>query len=495
MISCTLDGQAICGWRLPFAGRKGTVLGMKHVSKKVLKWFLVGIIGIYILLAGGLALLNYWTPEHAASQGAQESSLRADHQVIQQSSGTHSFYERLKRIEDAKRSVDLEFFIYNVDEASRIFTQALIKKAEGGVRIRILVDFSGPVFQLKPVYARYLRGKGIQVRYYNSTALYQIVSSQHRSHRKLQIVDASAVILGGRNIANEYFDLGKDYNFLDTDVEVRGPIVPSILRSFDLYWNSNFSKEPEDIAKPLNAEELKRVRDFLEPQPGDAAIVARVREAGAAIAARTKVHTCKDISFVSDFPNQGENNRKVFKAIVKELNQARREVVAESPYFVIKKGGYEVLSGLRERNVHLSVLTNGLYSTDAFYTVASMLFRLRSLAETNMTLKVYDGKGRRGRQGIHNKRAVIDGKTVMVGTYNIDPRSANLNSEMMIVCRDQPELAAEFLADITAHAVQSRLAIADGDADMGAVLKDATLGQLALTAITFPLANLFDFLL
>lgn len=473
---------------------------MTDVSKKVLKWFLICVVAGYVLLAGGLALLNQWTPATKHSQGAVQSALKAEHQIIQQSSGIHSFFARLQRIEEAKKSIEIEFFIYGLDEASRIFTQALVKKAESGVRIRILVDFSAPVFKLKPVYARYLRSKGIEVRYYNTASALQLLASQHRSHRKVQIVDGRSAMTGGRNIANEYFDLGKDYNFLDTDIELRGPLVSSILRSFDLYWNSNFSEEPEDLKKPLKDEEMKVVNEFITPRPGDAEIVKKVRTLGGEIDQKTKVHACRDVSFVTDFPNQGENNRKVFKAILKEIEGARREIVAESPYFVIRKGGYDVLAALNEKGIHLKVLTNSLYSTDAFYTVATMLFRMRSLAETHVTVRVYDGKplknsDPRGRWGVHSKRAVVDGKTVMVGTYNIDPRSANLNSEMMIVCRDQPELAAEILADIGLREAHSRIAISDGDWHAGAVLKGATPVQLFLTAITFPLANLFDFLL
>ena len=150
------------------------------------------------------------------------------------------------------------------------------------------------------------------------------------------------------------------------------------------------------------------------------------------------------LRFVTDFPNQGEKSRNVFNAIVEELRRAKQEAVVESPYFVIKSGGYEVLENLHKRGVHVRVLTNSLASTDASYAVAALYPWLGSVADTGLTLSAYGGAplpsqtaavgAGSARWGVHSKRGVIDGETTLLGTYNIDPRSANLNSELMLVC-------------------------------------------------------------
>ena len=98
----------------------------------------------------------------------------------------------------------------------------------------------------------------MKVRYYNTSALYRLVSIQHRSHRKLLIIDGETVLTGGRNIANDYFDLSDHYNFLDSDLEVSGPIVKTVLESFDVYWNSHLSTEPAPDPSP-NPEAAKFV--------------------------------------------------------------------------------------------------------------------------------------------------------------------------------------------------------------------------------------------
>ena len=247
-----------------------------------------------------------------------EHSLRAHstepHLITHYDQGAASFERRLELVASAKTSIALEFFIYDVDDASRLITQALVKKARQGVRVRILVDFSAPVFQLKPAYARLLGEAGVQVRYYNTSALYRFISIQHRSHRKLLIVDGETVLTGGRNIANEYFDLSDRYNFLDSDLEISGPIVNTMLESFDVYWRSRLSTEPVPDARP-NAEAAK----FLLPGQRDAALIAKLRAAGESYRQSHAAHECRDVRFVTDFPNQGQASRNVFNAIVEEL--------------------------------------------------------------------------------------------------------------------------------------------------------------------------------
>jgi putative cardiolipin synthase len=242
------------------------------------------------------------------------------------------------------------------------------------------------------------------------------------------------------------------------------------------------------------------------PQAGDVALLERLRGAGESYRQSHQVHECQDLRFVTDFPNQGEKSRNVFNAIVDELRRAKREAVVESPYFVIKPGGYAVLEDLHKRGVRVRVLTNSLASTDASYAVAALYPRLGSLADTGLTLSAYGGaplplqstnlRGGTPRWGVHSKRGVIDGETTLLGTYNIDPRSANLNSELMLVCRGQKNLAAEVLASIAAREAASGKVIERGTI----VQRSALLGSSPLThrirfLLEMPIANLFDFLL
>src|SRR4051812_26799429 len=246
---------------------------------RLLKRIVLGVIGcilaVYLVFAIGLTALEWIVRENPKVEESLRAHSTEPHLITHYDQGAASFERRLELIASAKTSIALEFFIYDVDDAARLITQALIRKAREGVHVRILVDFSAPVFQLKPSYARLLGEAGVQVRYYNTSAVYRVVSIQHRSHRKLLIVDGETVLTGGRNIANEYFDLSDRYNFLDSDLEVSRPIVKTVQGSFDVYWNSPLATEPVPDPKP-NAEAAK----FVRPDERDAVLLDRLRAAG-----------------------------------------------------------------------------------------------------------------------------------------------------------------------------------------------------------------------
>jgi putative cardiolipin synthase len=474
--------------------------------RRTFRFVFLGLLGLilsfYLIFAVGLKALEVIVTKN--SEQASESLAtrsKAPHRLRHYDQGATSFYRRLQLIEGAKKTIELEFFIFDIDEASRLLTQALVKKAKEGVEIRILVDFSAPVFQLKPVYARFLAERGIKVRYYNTSSAYRLVSIQHRSHRKLLIIDGETVITGGRNIANDYFDLSPRYNFLDSDLEVSGPVVKTVLASFDVYWNSRLSVDPETAL-----ERDPEAEKFFLPLEADLAILEKIKNLGEAYLRDHPAFTCGDLAFVTDFPNHGEASRKVFSSIVEVLGEAKKSVVVESPYFVIKSGGYEVLESLKKRNVSLTVLTNSLASTDADYAVAALYPRLGALADAGLSLYAYKGaplsgqsssvSGEESRWGVHSKRAVIDGETTLLGTYNVDPRSANLNSELMLVCRGGKDLAMAVSASIQARQGASHLVIDQGKLVGRALLLDNTsFAQRLRLFAEIPVANLFDFLL
>ena len=476
---------------------------------KILSIALAALAGVVLLVFLGLVGAAKYYAAGGGRPDIEHSSVQAassePHAVYLYDSGLASLHQRLQLIESAKRSIELEFFIYNLDEASRLITHALIKKAKEGVKVRLLIDFSAPVFQLRPIYARFLKSNGIETRYYNTAAIYRLFSVQHRSHRKLLIIDDETVLTGGRNIGDEYFDLSAEYNFLDSDVQVSGPIVAVIRSSFDLYWDSPLAEAPHKVDE-LDSAEQARASKFFLPDDSDLRLAGQVSAASAALIRDLPRFECRELIFVTDFPDKGEGNRRVFTMISELLERARGEVWVETPYFVIKEGGYALLERARDNGARVKVLTNSLYSTDAFYTVAALYPDLAWIARTGMDLYAYDGRapqtsaavpGRGSKRwGIHSKRAVLDGKTVLIGTYNVDPRSANLNSELMIGCLDNPDLAQAVLASIKERVQGSEQLMGKGQVmNEDALLGRASLRQKLYFLLSMPFANLFDFLL
>lgn len=473
---------------------------MRRVARWIGIALLVLLVGVPVVFAVAFlgiqeASERQWlgkAPQHAAI-GVRS---RQPHTVALLDVGFDSLAERLHMIEAAKQSIELEFFIYEVDEASRLITQALARKAAQGVKVRILVDFARPVFKLAPHYARTLEAAGVQVRYYNTSGLARFFAMQHRTHRKLLVVDRKTAIIGGRNIGDDYFDLSTHYNFLDSDLKIEGEVAAAIVDSFELYWQSDWVTKSQDLS-----DGGATGADLLTP-PGAAEGALRAELAQHRPSPGRS--TCNDIEFVTDYPGSGVERRKVFTAISGLVQEARSHIIVESPYLVLREDGIGLLSSVLQRGVKLKFLTNTLQSTDAFYAVASLTDTLPRLQLPNLEVWGYDGRPLKqndrapasGRWGVHAKRAVFDDRTVVIGTYNIDPRSANLNSELIVICRDNPALAAAMTTSLQARLAQSRPIVGTPTAGgYDALIQDADPDTVFQMRMVRPFASFLDFLL
>jgi putative cardiolipin synthase len=462
--------------------------------------------------------------------------------MILLNTGLESLEKRLEMIQSAKKSIEVEFFIYNLDNSARIFTQALVAKAQQGVKIRLLVDHSIAVFKLNKYFASQLKSKGIEVRYYNNSMILALKKMQFRSHRKLLVVDDKEAITGGRNVATEYFDLKQDYNFLDTDIYIKGSIVKRMRESFELFWNSEMTKEPGPVIRPepreygidpydldhnVGYDELEQkaiveyrndlkdyleksgvAKDYITPSSADIQLEQKIKETVANKISTSVSSTCTDTTFAADYPGIGSQTRVLGRALLNEAMTAKESLYIQSPYFVIKQAGNTLLETLLQKNVKVNILTNSLFSTDAFYTVAAFFPRITQWLQAGANVWIYDGTFPKegvtaidpevadSRWGIHSKTAVLDGKTVMVGTFNVDPRSANLNAEMAVICRNNPVLADSLIQTFNERAAQSAKLDTSGHPQDG---RDKYLGappgKIFLYWLTGPLSNMFDFLL
>jgi putative cardiolipin synthase len=472
---------------------------------KLLKWFAGILLGLILIVFSALAGFLWWGERHE-----NPPEMRADpvfirslqpHKIELINDGLASLQRRIELIESAKQSIELEFFIYELDTAARIVTAKLIDAAKRGVKVKLLVDFSAPVFKLRPKYARGLEERGIEVRYYNTASLLRFVSSQHRSHRKLLIVDGKSAITGGRNIGDDYFNLSTHYNFLDSDLWLEGPVVESMRVSFMHYWDSDLASRSSEF--PDDKEGFDERFHITDPELTEK--IARVR-AIAGIESKAPIqHTCNDVVFATDYIGKSAFNRQVFRRLAEFLGEARSELVGESPYFILRKDGIELLNQLSQRGVTQTFLTNSLLSTDAWYTVSALSLSLSAMEKANIDLRVYNGSRPEpsaltvnessDRWGVHAKRAVVDRKHIVIGTYNVDPRSANFNSELMLICRDNPELAEEMLADINNRISRSRKLFESGSSPLDRLLEGSASDQRIKFALAIPLVWFFDFLL
>lgn len=483
---------------------------MLHASRwgfwRIVRWLLISLlvllVGVPVVFAIAFLGIQEASERQWLGQAPQHSAIdvrsREPHAVALLDVGFDSLAARLKLIEEAQRSIELEFFIYELDEASRLISQALARKAQQGVKVRILVDFAMPVFKLAPQVARTLEQAGVQVRYYNTSGLARFFAMQHRTHRKLLVVDRLKAIIGGRNIGNDYFDLSTHYNFLDSDLLIQGPVAGAIADSFELYWASDWVTHPQDVAS--DGGEAPKVNLLGNRTPAEEAISAELRDHRAP----PRFSTCRDLQFVTDYPGSGVERRKVYPAIATLVQEAKQDIVVESPYLVLRADGVALMRSVLDRGVKLRFLTNTLHSTDAFYAVASLVDSLDQLRLANLEVWGYDGRPLKQnarpaasqRWGVHAKRAVFDDRTVVIGTYNMDPRSANLNSELIVICRNHPELAQAMRASLQARLAQSRAITGTPQAGgYDALIQDADPDTIFQMRMVQPFASFLDFLL
>ena len=473
----------------------------KYLRRLLLTPLLLLVV-VYAILAGFL----WWSERSIAGNLSDHPSVYVRstdlHTLTLLDTGVESLEARLRLIDEAKETIELESFIYELDEASQMLTQRLVDAANRGVKVRVLVDFAGPVFKLQPQYAQRLARHNIQVRYYNTTHTVRFVSVQHRSHRKLLIIDQKQVITGGRNIGNDYFNLSTSYSFLDSDILIRGPIAAAVRTSFDTYWESSLASSPKAVP---DDHEITVLDSFFSPSVKLKNFEQKLNEAMDRIRPQRMEYECRDLTFATDHPGVLMNNRQVYYRLAEILKEAKHSVVAESPYFILRTDGLELLESISQRGIKPVLLTNGLKATDAYYTVSATALVLDEVAQTKAEIYVYNGEPPAQpnhlaqpiptRWGLHAKRAVIDQRHTLIGTYNIDPRSANLNSEVMIVCRDNPELAKAMLANMQQRRKNSHLLFSNESSALSALIQNAPTSEIIKFFAAMPLAYIFDFLL
>jgi putative cardiolipin synthase len=288
-------------------------------------------------------------------------SIQSKHQITLLNYGLGSLEERLQMIEKSKKSIDVEYYIYNLDKSGRIISQALIKKAREGVRVRMLLDYFMARTQFSPFFAYEMEKNGIEVKYFNPNSILNLYKMQYRNHRKVLLIDGQEAIVGGRNIGDEYFDLSEDFNFLDRDIMISGPIVPYIQTTFDTIWNANISKKVKRDREPQTNDVIYRTEqgdydefryrnDLKQYKQKIASAVEflsvpsdqfeEIRIKGKEELAGEYSGTCENISFNSERPIIGRKNRseRIIKYdIESRMISAKDSILLDTPYFILNK--------------------------------------------------------------------------------------------------------------------------------------------------------------
>lgn len=388
-------------------------------------------------------------------------------------SSQNALMSRIVLADQARHSIDLQYYIFANDATGRLLAQRLLAAADRGVRVRILlddIDIANEDALLDALDAH----PNIQVRLFNPFRIRQrsLLSKagqfvfdgarlNRRMHNKSFIVDGMQAIIGGRNIGDAYFDVGDDVHFRDLDALAIGTVVPEIAASFDAYWNS-------DAAVPVRA------------YSGDAATARNLARARAALGRDARAFSDSDYAqalayelpdgpsaaqrgawfwgssrLIADEPSKvdpDEDRRSthIDHQIRKLLDTAQQQTLLVSPYFIPGDKGTALLATLASRGVDVRVLTNSLAATDEpevhagyaryrqrLLAAGIQLYEFRPIGATNTG----HAFGRSSGVSLHAKAMVVDHRQVFIGSMNFDPRSRTLNTEMGVIA-DCPALAS-----------------------------------------------------
>jgi len=420
-------------------------------------------------------------------------SLMAEHEgktgIYVLEKGEESLLGRAWLTDKAQETIDIQYFIWSTDNVGILASEALLRAADRGVKVRVLVDdflidateesllalATHPNINIKIYNPRHSVGISKWKRYYYLLTGFR--KSNQRLHNKIAIFDGRVGITGGRNMASEYYDFDHEYNFRDRDVILVGQSVYDMSHVFEEFWQSDLSVPVEELLteslKDLTKESVNDARKVLHEYAGNAANYAPeikniLKDMTPKVMKLWPLLIWDDAVFVSDRPgkNKGQSGLggggDATTHLLNEVMLAKKSITIQSPYLVMPKGGIEVFADLIKQGVNVRVVTNSLASTDNLFAFSGYQNQKEKLLKTGINIfeykpypaiakKLFMRAGYVNKEmpvfAIHAKTMVIDSETLFIGTFNLDPRSANLNTEVGVIVKNSA-LASAVEADI-----------------------------------------------
>jgi cardiolipin synthase C len=390
-----------------------------------------------------------------------------------------AFAARIHLTVVADRSLDVQYYIWRKDRTGTLLFEALRRAAERGVRVRLLLDDNN-TSGLDTMLAALASHPNIEIRLFNPFAirnprwigyLTDFARLNRRMHNKSFTADNQVAIIGGRNVGDEYYGATDGVLFADLDLLAVGPVVNEVSKDFDRYWASVSSYPVDRLLPPAPAALLDEFT----------AQVLAIEDDPATIDYREALHESPFVSELMqhNLPLEWANTRMVSDDPAKALGQAtdeallpqklmmetigmpRSELDLVSPYFIPTATGVYMFTTLAQRGVKVRVLTNSLAATDVAAVHAGYAKRRKALLKSGVTLyemrrssseagtiKSAGHTGNSSDSSLHAKTFSVDRSHVFVGSFNFDPRSATLNTEMGFVV-ESPALAQKIQAALS----------------------------------------------
>ena len=451
-----------------------------HISAHVKAGRWVGLIGLslFLVACASAPMVNDKPASYFNDRGAVESPLTALASAHPRSGVSlladpdDALQSRLHLAALAQSTLDLQYYLWQGDDSGLALTYEVLRAAERGVRVRILLDDiyhsgrdsayqtldSHPNVEVRLFNPMGNRGSVKQMNYAVGKSAFN-----YRMHNKIFLVDGVAAILGGRNIGDEYFGRDASFNFQDMDAIVVGKVAADAGGAFDLFWNA-------ELAIPVAAL-TQRTYHITEEQTAQL-ITARERVRPAVERGRAASATRADwlatlasglfwtkAEILVDRPDRSDDYPdSAFMTFMHDAHaQPRESAVIQTAYLIPNGPTLANLERLTSAGVTLRILTNSAKSNNHSSVHAYYAGYRKALLTTGIDLYEVQGKGslaayldRVGEDahaGLHTKAMVIDDRVAVIGSYNMDPRSRVWNSEIALIVRD-PDFARQVLQEM-----------------------------------------------
>jgi putative cardiolipin synthase len=395
--------------------------------------------------------------------------------------GVDGFLLRAQLIACARQTLDLQYYIFRSDETGKLLAEAVLRAADRGVRVRLLIDDydnSGQDTQIEALDAH----PNIEVRLYNPLAYRGSVQLfrwtelllhnprlDYRMHNKLMVVDNAVAMIGGRNVGDDYFQIDPDGQLGDYGAFAVGPIVPQLSKSFDDFWQTPSAIPVAALATgPIQPQQLTDYRRELtlnrqEKRPDGSDYATRMKSGqplGRIFDGRLPL-VWAPVSLWYDSPEKGQVEKGkipgqlMHRVIFEAAAHSHSEVLIISPFVVPGSDGMALFDDLHRRGVNAYLLTNSMATNSESEATAGYLHYRRALLADGVQLYeiradpgLVRGTGQSahmssfGNYGLHTKLYIFDRQKIFIGSMNFDQRSLHLNTEMGIMI-DSPELARQ----------------------------------------------------
>ncbi|WP_343463249.1 phospholipase D family protein [Pantoea sp.] len=378
--------------------------------------------------------------------------------------GLDAFAARYLLMGMAQHSIDVQYYIWHNDLSGRLLFSALLDAAERGVKVRLLLDDNNTP-GLDDTLAELDRHPNIAVRLFNPFSfrtlralgyLTDFARLNRRMHNKSLTVDGAVTLVGGRNVGDEYFGTGDEPLFTDLDVLAMGPVVQEVEADFVRYWQSRAVSPLRSVVDVTEAAH-EAVRLPAEWQQSEAVqrYLARLKHAEFVhqMAQGTLEVTWAAARLLSDDPRKGLGKARrgslLPQRMLEVIGAPQQQFDIISAYFVPTRAGVAQLLTLKRRGVKIAILTNSLAANDVSVVHAGYARWRKKLLRHGIALyelkpqqqsgEAPHDRGLTGNSGssLHAKTFTVDNRKVFIGSFNFDPRSAVLNTEMGLVIESE----------------------------------------------------------